>query len=311
MEYRMSFDLAFLSKTMKPLKDSKKIKVEDGKNFKLSHFPSNEPLHYKDETSIKKALSDYRETISDLQEKLYASGKHSVLIILQAIDAAGKDSCIKHVMSGVNPQGCSVSSFKSPSKEELSHDFLWRTYKQLPERGKIGVFNRSYYEEVLICKVHPEYVLSQNIPGIEETKDIDEKFWKNRYRAINEMERHLSKNGTIIIKIFLNLGKEEQKKRFIERIDVPEKQWKFNLLDVKERQYWKAYQQVYNDMITHTSTKHAPWYILPADNQWVSRAAMGQILLEHLQSLNLTFPANNEADKALIAKARIELIKEK
>ena len=190
MEYRMSFDLAFLSKTMKPLKDSKKIKVEDGKNFKLSHFPSNEPLHYKDETSIKKALSDYRETISDLQEKLYASGKHSVLIILQAIDAAGKDSCIKHVMSGVNPQGCSVSSFKSPSKEELSHDFLWRTYKQLPERGKIGVFNRSYYEEVLICKVHPEYVLSQNIPGIEETKDIDEKFWKNRYRAINEMERH-------------------------------------------------------------------------------------------------------------------------
>ncbi|MFM6983356.1 MAG: PPK2 family polyphosphate kinase [Chitinophagaceae bacterium] len=296
---------------MKTLKDSKKIKVDDGKNFKLSHYPSGERLHYKDESSLKNALSSYKESISDLQEMLYASGKHSVLIILQAIDAAGKDSCIKHVMSGVNPQGCNVSSFKAPNKEELSHDFLWRTYKQLPERGKIGVFNRSYYEEVLVCKVHPEYILAQNIPGIEEVNDIDEKFWKNRYRAINEMERHLIKNGTIIIKIFLNLGKEEQKKRFIERIDVPEKQWKFNLTDVKERQYWNDYQRAYNEMIKNTSTKHAPWYILPADNQWVSRAALGQILLEHLQTLKLSFPSNSEADKALIAKARTELIREK
>ncbi len=296
---------------MKALKDSKKIKVDDGKNFKLSHYPSEERLYFKDESSLKNALNSYKESISDLQEMLYASGKHSVLIILQAIDAAGKDSCIKHVMSGVNPQGCSVSSFKAPSKEELSHDFLWRTYKQLPERGKIGVFNRSYYEEVLVCKVHPEYILAQNIPGIEDIKDIDEKFWKNRYRAINEMERHLIKNGTIIIKIFLNLGKEEQKRRFIERIDVPEKQWKFNLTDVKERQYWNDYQKAYNEMIKNTSTKQAPWYILPADNQWVSRAALGQILLEHLQSLNLSFPKNSEADKALIAKSRTELIREK
>lgn len=296
---------------MKALKDSKKIKVDDGKNFKLSHYPSEERLYFKDESSLKNALNSYKESISDLQEMLYASGKHSVLIILQAIDAAGKDSCIKHVMSGVNPQGCSVSSFKAPSKEELSHDFLWRTYKQLPERGKIGVFNRSYYEEVLVCKVHPEYILAQNIPGIEDIKDIDEKFWKNRYRAINEMERHLIKNGTIIIKIFLNLGKEEQKRRFIERIDVPEKQWKFNLTDVKEHQYWNDYQKAYNEMIKNTSTKQAPWYILPADNQWVSRAALGQILLEHLQSLNLSFPKNSEADKALIAKSRTELIREK
>jgi len=214
-------------------------------------------------------------------------------------------------MSGVNPQGCHVSSFKTPSKEELNHDFLWRTYLRLPERGKIGVFNRSYYEEVLICKVHPEFILSQNIPGINELSDIKDKFWKDRYRAINEMERHLSKNGTIIIKIFLNLSKDEQKKRFIERIDVPEKQWKFNLTDVKERQHWKVYQQAYNDMIKATATKHAPWYILPADNQWVSRAALGQILLEHLQALQLSFPQNNDADKALIAKARTELIKEK
>jgi PPK2 family polyphosphate:nucleotide phosphotransferase len=296
---------------MKQLKDSKKLKVDNGKNFQLSHYPSDDLLNYKNETSLKNALSAYKESISDLQEMLYAAGKHSVLIVLQAIDAAGKDSCIKHVMSGVNPQGCHVSSFKTPSKEELNHDFLWRTYKNLPERGKIGVFNRSYYEEVLICKVHPEFILSQNIPGINELSDIKDKFWKDRYRAINEMERHLIKNGTIIIKIFLNLSKDEQKKRFIERIDVPEKQWKFNLTDVKERQHWKAYQQAYNDMIKATATKHAPWYILPADNQWVSRAALGQILLEHLQALQLSFPQNNDADKALISKARTELIREK
>ena len=296
---------------MKKLSLSKKVRVDDGKKFKLSNYPSDARLNFKDEQSLKNALDNYKDSISELQEKLYASGSHSVLIILQAIDAAGKDSCIKHVLSGINPQGCHVSSFKAPSKEELAHDFLWRTYKQLPERGKIGVFNRSYYEEVLVCKVHPNFILAQNIPGITNEKDIDEQFWHNRYRAINEMERHLTKNGTVIIKIFLNLGKDEQKKRFIERIDEPEKQWKFNLTDVKERQYWSDYQRAYHDMIKATSSKHAPWYILPADNQWISRAAMGQILLEHLENLNLKFPATAEEDKALILKARTELIREK
>lgn len=296
---------------MKLLSQSKKVRVTDGKKFKLSDYPSNARLNFKDEKTLRNALDNYKDSISELQEKLYASGSHSILIILQAIDAAGKDSCIKHVLSGINPQGCEVSSFKAPSKEELAHDFLWRTYKRLPERGKIGVFNRSYYEEVLICKVHPNFILAQNLPGIKTEKDLNEQFWNNRYRAINEMERHLTKNGTVIIKIFLNLGKDEQKKRFIERIDVPEKQWKFNLTDVKERQYWSDYQHAYNDMIKATSSKHAPWYVLPADDQWISRAAMGQILLEHLERLNLSFPSIAEADKALIQSSRTELLREK
>ena len=296
---------------MKQLRESKKVRVIDGKKFKLSDYPSDARLNFKDEHALKNALDSYKDRISKLQEKLYASGSHSVLIILQAIDAAGKDSCIKHVLSGINPQGCEVSSFKAPSKEELAHDFLWRTYKCLPERGKIGVFNRSYYEEVLICKVHPSFVLAQNLPGIQSEKDLSEQFWDNRYRAIREMERHLTKNGTVIIKIFLNLNKDEQRKRFIERIDDPEKQWKFNLTDIKERAYWNDYQRAYNDMIKATASKHAPWYVIPADDQWISRAAMGQILLEHLESLNLSFPGMAETDKALIPSTRAKLIREK
>ncbi len=296
---------------MKRLKDNSHLKVEDGKGFKLSNFSTNQKLNYKNEDALKAELSTYKERISRLQEKLYAANKHSVLIVLQAIDAAGKDSCIKHVLSGVNPQGCAVTSFKQPSKEELNHDFLWRTYKALPERGKIGVFNRSYYEEVLVCKVHPEFILAQNIPGIDDVEDITDKFWKNRYRAINEMERHLVKNGTVIIKIFLNLGKNEQKNRFIERIDEPSKQWKFSLADVKERSFWNNYQMAYNDMIKNTASKYAPWYIVPADDQWISRAVVGQILLEHLEDLNPEFPETSKEDKALIVKARTELIKEK
>lgn len=296
---------------MKRLKDNSHLKVEDGKGFKLSSFPCNQKLNYKNEDALKAELSTYKERISRLQEKLFAANKHSVLIVLQAIDAAGKDSCIKHVLSGVNPQGCAVTSFKQPSKEELNHDFLWRTYKALPERGKIGVFNRSYYEEVLVCKVHPEFILAQNIPGIDDIEDITEKFWKNRYRAINEMERHLVKNGTVIIKIFLNLGKNEQKNRFIERIDEPSKQWKFSLADVKERSLWNNYQTAYNDMIKNTASKYAPWYVVPADDQWISRAVVGQILLEHLEDLNPEFPETSKEDRALIQKARTELIKEK
>lgn len=295
----------------KLIKNNPKIQISDGQGFRLNKLKTNERLHYKDEASLKKELDLHKEKISTLQEKLYANDSHSVLIVLQAIDAAGKDSCIKHVLSGVNPQGCHVVNFKQPSKEELDHDFIWRTYKQLPERGKIGVFNRSYYEEVLVCKVHPEYVIGQNIPGIEDIKQLDKKFWENRYRAINEMERHLVKNGTVIIKVFLHLSKDEQKNRFLERIDNPKKQWKFSFADLKERALWDKYQDAYTDMIRETSSKHAPWYIVPADDQWVSRAIVGRILLEHLEDLNLSYPEISQDDRLSLAEARKLLLNEK
>lgn len=292
------------------LKELNKLKVADGKGFKLSKYRCDERFHYSDDRTLKRELESYTEKISSLQERLFANDSHSVLIVLQAIDAAGKDSCIKHVLSGVNPQGCQVVSFKQPSKEELDHDFIWRTYKQLPERGKIGVFNRSYYEEVLVCKVHPEYIISQNIPGIEQARQIDKKFWQNRYRAINEMERHLVKNGTIIIKIFLHMSKDEQKNRFIERIDNPKKRWKFSLADLNERALWDNYQSAYNDMIRETSSKYAPWYVVPSDNQWVSRAIVGQLLLEHLEELKLQYPEINALTLKSMQEARKSLMNE-
>lgn len=295
---------------MKKIKDNSKISIKGEKPFKLKSHSCDERLHYKDEISLRQDLETYKDRISDLQKMLYAEGKHSILIVLQAIDAAGKDSCIKHVLTGVNPQGCHVVNFKQPSKEELSHDFLWRTYKQMPERGKIAVFNRSYYEEVLVCKVHPEHIIGQNIPGVETIENIDAKFWKNRYRAINEMERHLTKNGTVIIKVFLNMSKEEQKNRFIERIDDPKKQWKFSFADLKERALWDNYQQAYEDMINETSTKYAPWYVVPADDQWISRAIVGQLLLEHLLELQLDFPSVSKEDQEQMIHARKELLRE-
>lgn len=287
--------------------DDKKNVVKGKEKFKLKNFDTNYNAGYGNEKEIKTVLEAYKSKINELQDKLFAQNKYSILIVLQAIDAAGKDSCIKHVMSGINPQGCSVTSFKQPSKEELQHDFLWRTYKALPEKGKIGIFNRSYYEEVLVTKVHPEYIIGQNIPNIETIKNVDEKFWKNRYRAINEMERHLVKSGTIVLKIFLNMNKDEQKNRFLERIDNADKNWKFSYTDLKERALWDKYQQAYQDMIAETSTKYAPWHIVPADNQWVSRAMVGDILLETMEKLNLTYPLLNKEAKALLQKAKLEL----
>ncbi len=292
---------------MKKILFNKKICIENSKGFKLKNYKPSETLHYKNEDSLKKELDGHKESISILQEKLYAQNKYSVLIVLQAIDAAGKDSCIKHVLTGVNPQGCHVVNFKQPSKEELDHDFLWRCNRLLPERGKIAVFNRSYYEEVLVCKVHPEYILSQNIPGINSKKDIKKDFWENRYEAINALEKHLVLNGTIIIKVFLNLGKAEQKKRFIERIEVPEKQWKFNSADLQERAHWDDYQIAYEDMIKNTTSKYAPWHIVPANNQWVSRAIVGRLVSETLESLELDYPIINEIQKEELQKAKISL----
>ncbi len=295
---------------MKNILNNKNICVSSAKNFRLKDFKPDYRNGLKGETQIKEELTGYKDKISGLQEKLFAQDRYSILVILQAIDSAGKDSCIKHVLSGVNPQGCHVVSFKQPSKEELDHDFIWRTYKNLPERGKIGVFNRSYYEEVLITKVHRELIPGQHIPGIDSIKAIDKKFWENRYRAINEMERHLVKNGTIIIKIFLNLSKDEQKNRFIERIDNPKKQWKFSYADLQERKLWSKYQEAYEDMIRETSTSHAPWYVVPADDQWISRAILGEILVETLESLNLSYPKLSPEEKKLLVTAREELLGE-
>ncbi len=291
--------------------EDQKIVVINTDKFKLKNFKTNYNAGYGSEKEIKAILEQYKDKISKLQDTLFAQNTHSVLIVLQAIDAAGKDSCIKHVMSGINPQGCHVKSFKQPSKEELQHDFLWRTNKALPEKGKIGIFNRSYYEEVLVTKVHPEYILSQNIPNVNTLNLVDEKFWKNRYRAINEMERHLVKSGTVIIKIFLNMSKAEQKNRFMDRIENPEKNWKFSYTDIKERALWPKYQLAYEQMIKETSTKIAPWHIVPADNQWVSRAFVGDILLETLEKLNLKYPTLNKVDKDLLLKAKAELAAEK
>jgi PPK2 family polyphosphate:nucleotide phosphotransferase len=292
---------------MKKIITNSKICVKNGKGFKLKNYKTNEKLNYKNEDSLKKELNNHKENIAILQEKLYAQNKYSVLLVLQAIDAAGKDSCIKHVLTGVNPQGCEVVSFKQPSKEELSHDFLWRSNRVLPEKGKIAVFNRSYYEELLICKVHPEFILSQNIPGVDTNKQINNKFWESRYDAINAMEKHLVNNGTIIIKVFLNLGKEEQKNRFIERIEIPNKQWKFNATDLQERQHWEAYQNAYEEMIKNTSKSYAPWHIVPADNQWISRAIVGKLMSETLESLELEYPVLSPLQLEELKKAKLTL----
>ncbi len=255
-------------------------------------------------------LSENVNELIELQDKLYADNRYAVLLIFQAMDAAGKDGTIKHVMSGLNPQGCEVYSFKTPSSTELDHDYIWRTYKCLPERGRFGIFNRSYYEEVLVVKVHPEYLLAQNLPGIRNTEAIDEKFWQTRYDQINNLEQHLVQNGTIVLKFFLNVSKDEQKKRFLERIDDSSKNWKFSSADVKERQHWDEYMQAYSDMLTATSTEHAPWYVIPADRKWFMRYAVSNIIINRLKELKPEYPVLPEAEKNRLNEARELLMNE-
>ena len=235
-------------------------------------------------------LAEDIEKLSALQGNLYAQDRYSVLVIFQAMDAAGKDGTIKHVMSGINPQGCQVYSFKQPSAEELDHDYLWRINRCLPERGRIGIFNRSQYEDVLIAKVHPEIILSNKLPGVTSLEDVTPKFWKKRYRQINDYERYLTENGTIVIKFFLNVSKDEQKRRFLARLEDEAKNWKFSTSDLKERSYWDDYMKAYSDMLTHTSTEDAPWYVIPADNKWFMRYAVGRILCERMGELDLHYP---------------------
>lgn len=245
-----------------------------------------------------------------MQDELYAHNQHSVLIVLQAMDAAGKDGAIKHVMSGLNPSGVKVASFKAPSKKELDHDYFWRHYAELPGRGEIGIFNRSHYENVLVTKVHPEYLMAENLPGIASVKDIDDKFWERRYKQINRFEKNLVENGTTILKIFLHLSKDEQRKRFIERIDNPHKNWKFSIADAQERKHWDAYQSAYEEMLSATSTPYAPWYVLPADDKWFTRLCMGAIIFFEFEKLGMTYPTVPEALHAELLKIKEELLNE-
>jgi PPK2 family polyphosphate:nucleotide phosphotransferase len=252
-------------------------------------------------------VNDHLQRLSEAQEHLYANDVYSVLVVLQAMDAAGKDGIIKHVMSGLNPQGCEVFSFKKPSDEELDHNYLWRYSRNLPERGRIGIFNRSYYEETLVVRVHPEILEREKLPPGKRGK----KFWADRYDDINRFERHLARNGTLIVKLFLHMSKKEQLKRFLARLDTPEKQWKFSMADLQERAFWKEYQEAFEDTISHTSTRSAPWWVIPADNKWVARAVVSAILGHAIKGLGLGEPKLSAEQKAVLAKARRRLEEER
>jgi len=263
-------------------------KITKGKEFKLKQIDPADTSGFPDgdKEKAKDVLAKGIKAITMLQDMLYAQDQYSVLMIFQAMDAAGKDGAIKHVMSGINPQGCEVASFKSPTSTDLDHDYLWRCNLKLPERGRIGIFNRSYYEEVLVVKVHPEFLASQKVPA----DLVDENIWENRYDEIRNYEKYLSRNGTVILKFFLHLSKKEQKKRFLERIENPDKNWKFSSNDAKERAYWDKYMDAYEEMIRNTATKHAPWYVVPADNKWYTRLVVAASLIDTLASLDLAYP---------------------
>lgn len=279
----------------------KKFLVPEGKKFSLKDHAADFTGDYKDKTEAAADLAKNIERLAKLQDILYAQNVHALLIVFQAMDAAGKDSAIKHVLSGVNPQGCEVTSFKQPSSEELDHDFLWRAMKALPQRGKIGVFNRSYYEEVLVVKVHPEILQMQQLP--DDAKK-DKNIWKERYTQIRNFEEYLAENGVQVMKFFLNVSKDEQKKRFLKRINEPEKNWKFSAADVKERAFWDDYMQAYEDALAATSTKNAPWYVVPADNKWFTRVAVSEIICQRLESLDLKYPELVEANKQRLLEAK-------
>lgn len=257
-----------------------------------------------------KILEEGIQNLSVMQDKLYAHNRHSILIVLQAMDAAGKDGAIKHVMSGLNPQGVKVSSFKTPSKEELDHDYFWRHYKALPGRGEIGIFNRSHYENVLVTRVHPEYILSENLPGIEKAEDITPAFWEKRFKQINRFEKNLAQNGTLVLKFFLHVSKKEQKKRFLERIDDPSKNWKFSSADVEERSFWNQYMEAYEDLLPATSKDHAPWFVLPADDKWFTRLCLAAIISREFNKLDPTYPSLNDSEKSQLQQMREKLMSE-
>jgi PPK2 family polyphosphate:nucleotide phosphotransferase len=284
----------------------KDFRVSAGEKVKLNKWPTQVKPIYQSEKKYKELLKKQVEELSAYQQLQYASNSYAVLLIFQAMDAAGKDGAIRHVMSGINPQGCQVFSFKHPSAEELDHDFLWRTTQALPERGRIGIFNRSYYEEVLIVRVHPEILQAQGIPdGLSNEKTI----WEERYRSIVNLENHLHRNGTRIVKFFLHLSEEEQRKRFLERIDEPEKNWKFSLADVEERKFWKQYMHAYEECLSATSTRNAPWYVVPADNKENARLIISQIILDTFKALKLAYPKPSAEHSRELQLIRKQLVK--
>jgi PPK2 family polyphosphate:nucleotide phosphotransferase len=285
---------------------SKDFRVADGDKVNLKKWPTRVDPVYKSKEQYQKLLEEHVATLSELQHLHYASNRHAVLLIFQAMDAAGKDGAISHVMSGVNPQGCQVFSFKHPSAAELQHDFLWRTSRDLPERGRIGIFNRSYYEEVLIVRVHPEILRSEAIP---DTPHKNKKIWQDRYRSIVDLERHLHGNGTRIIKFFLHLSKEEQRKRFLARIDEPDKNWKFSLADIAERKFWTQYMKAFEECLSATSTHHAPWYVVPADDKENARLIVSQIVIDTFEGLKMDYPKTTAARRQELLAIRKELAK--
>jgi len=278
----------------------KPYRVEDGKHFRLKDHDPAHTAGVDSKEEAKQLLEQGVAKLAALQDKLYAEDHWALLLIFQAMDAAGKDGAIKHVMSGVNPQGCQVYSFKAPSSEELDHDYLWRTMKCIPERGRIGIFNRSYYEEVLVVRVHPESLKAQRIPLSLITKDI----WKQRFEDIRAFERYMTRNGVLILKFFLNVSRKEQKRRFIERLEDPEKNWKFSAADIRERACWNDYMAAYEDMIRHTATPEAPWHVIPADNKWFTRIAVASAIVDTLAELNLAYPKVDEEKAKQLAAAR-------
>ena len=296
--------VAYLTQILPPMswahKLAKPYRIDHGAKFRLKDFDSADTGHLRSKKHADELLEKGIAHMAELQSKLYAQDRWALLLIFQAMDAAGKDGAIKHVMSGVNPQGCEVFSFKAPSAEELDHDYLWRTMRCVPERGRIGIFNRSYYEEVLVVRVHPEVLKNERIPECLVTKDI----WDDRFRDICTFERYLSGNGVVVRKFFLNLSKGEQKKRFLERLEQPEKNWKFSAADVHERESWDDYMHAYEQMIRNTATKHAPWYVVPADNKWFTRAVVAAAIIETLEDLNLAYPTVDPERRKQLEAAR-------
>ena len=281
----------------------KRYRIAENRKFRLADVDPSDTWKLKSKEHAQKWLEQGVAQLSELQDKLYAQNQWAVLVILQAMDAAGKDGTIKHVMSGVNPQGCEVTSFKVPSEEEMNHDFLWRTTRRLPERGRIGIFNRSYYEEALVVRVHPELLARQKLPPSLITKDL----WQERFEDINALERHLTLNGVIVRKFFLHLSKPEQRRRFLSRLEDPNKHWKFSPADVQERQKWGAYMRAYEEVIRHTATDYSPWYVVPADHKWFTRLVVAEVVVEALESLELNYPKVGSAKRKELAAVRTAL----
>ena len=281
----------------------KRYRIAENKGFRLADVKPADTWKLKSKDHAQEWLEKGVARLNELQQRLYAQNQWAVLLIFQAMDAAGKDGTIKHVMSGINPQGCEVASFKAPSAEELNHDFLWRTTRRLPQRGNIGIFNRSYYEETLVVRVHPELLVDEKLPPALVTKGI----WKERFEDINSFERHLTRNGVLVRKFFLHLSKEEQRQRFLSRLELPEKNWKFSQADVRERQKWGAYTRAYEEMIRNTATGYAPWYVVPADHKWFTRLVVAEVIVEALESLNLSYPKVSPAKRKELAAIRTAL----